>query len=1198
MTQTLRIDLPIVAVEKDGLTLVEAIGFPAFSTAAGNRDIAIKRLRKRIRRHLLKEATPALVQGLVRGAVKRRRLCVEFSPKEKMRGWREPITVELDVLTWPNDQGMTMAWVPAVSLRLAASSKSDLETLLREQIRSAIRRSDHWSLPGLLGITSDHGPLMQTRQESVQLLRSQLTVQLPTPAELQRRECEAVGQSGSTPTLKAVATRLKPSTLPDAYHCEESVASLDRMLLGAASRSVLLVGPSGVGKTAAFHQWVKSESTSAAVWSTDGARLISGQSGFGMWQEQCLKLAEEANRTKAIVHFGNLVEFCESGKAWGSGGCGALLAPRIGEGSLLAVCECTREQLMRMTRTEPRLIEAFTEVRMAEPSPSRCRDILLETATSWRQTDVSKELRKRSKRTRSTKPGKVSEAPRKTSVPAKTSNPTRVPAVSMESLEILDRLHRRFPTDAAMPGRALALFRSLMSERMQHSDESNDLSPANVIEAFGRQTGLPRFLIDDGVRPDLDAIQRQLKSEVIGQDEPIETLVDLVAVIAADVARGDRPLSSMLMIGPTGVGKTETAKALARLIYSDVSRLVRLDLSEFGDASAVGRLIGGYSNPDGVLTSPVQAQPFSLILLDEFEKAHSSVFDLLLQVLGEGRLTDSRGRVADFRNAIIMMTSNLGVDSFRERPLGLADSSGKTRYRQHFEKQVREFLRPEMFNRIDRVLTFDPLDRIAVESIAHRQIDLLQQRDGWRDQIAQLDLDDGVVDYLVSQGYQPQYGARALSRVIDQELVTPIAAHLSEPKSQANRSKMHLKASVSSGQIEISGKSVEQTSTKNRPRTDNDAADKKLTELIDLVTRLRRQAQKLTRCTAVHRLRNRHTLLSRKINRQLAKTKDKAKRQQIANTGIAIERDAVAKQLQSISNLGESIEALEDETLMAHFRDAPYDVLAGNEQRLQLIDQMDATLGELVMQSSASRDRMTLIISGANLATCAPLLLAYRDVAEAKHFDLQVHALRRQRDRNADLLINDNGWRGRPAFTLRVPKTSPDPEALLIEQDLLAEFVATRDSMDESADEPDLRLNAYRLEQSEHLTSAPAETVALMLTFRGEGAAILLGGENGVHSFRGLQSSPGKGVSFLVTTFDQIPADYVPPAWMAKADFQYDAHSRRMYDVQQQLTQDLHLSNSRTVKMTRGGLMSRSGSWLEPLLNEEARRRVWAVLDD
>ena len=332
MTQTLQIDLPMVALEKDGLTLVEAIGFPGFSTAAGNRDTAIKKLRKRIRRHLFKEATPALVHGLVRGLVKRRRLCVEFSPKKKPQGWREPITVELDVLTWPNDRGMIMAWVPAVSLRLAASSKSDLETLLREQIRSAVRRSDHWHLPGLLGINSDHGPLMQTSQESVELLRSQLTVQLPTPAELQRREQEQTGQSASTPTLKSVATRLKPSELPNAYHCEDTVASLDRMLLGAASRSVLLVGPSGVGKTAAFHQWVKSGSTSAAVWSTDGARLISGQSGFGMWQQQCLTLAEEANRTKAIVHFGNLVEFCESGKAWGSGGCGALLAPRIGDG--------------------------------------------------------------------------------------------------------------------------------------------------------------------------------------------------------------------------------------------------------------------------------------------------------------------------------------------------------------------------------------------------------------------------------------------------------------------------------------------------------------------------------------------------------------------------------------------------------------------------------------------------------------------------------------------------------------------------------------------------------------------------------------------------------------------------------------------------------------------------------------------------
>ena len=286
-------------------------------------------------------------------------------------------------------------------------------------------------------------------------------------------------------------------------------------------------------------------------------------------------------------------------------------------------------------------------------------------------------------------------------------------------------------------------------------------------------------------------------SHVIGQDAVIETLVDVIATLAADLSRGDRPLASLMLIGPTGVGKTETAKALARLIYHDVSRLVRIDMSELSAPSAVGRLIGDAVHPEGLLTAAVRAQPFSLVLLDEFEKAHASVFDLLLQVLGEGRLTDGRGRLADFRNSIVLMTSNLGVDTFRPVPLGLADTQQQQRYASHFERQVREFLRPEMFNRIDRILTYDSLDMSTVLQIARLRLEELRRRDGWHSQGGQFDVHEDALAKLTRTGYQPQYGARPLTREVERSVAVPLAEAICQSGRQA---KLNAEITVTGGE--------------------------------------------------------------------------------------------------------------------------------------------------------------------------------------------------------------------------------------------------------------------------------------------------------------------------------------------------------------------------------------------------------------
>src|SRR5437764_824223 len=215
------------------------------------------------------------------------------------------------------------------------------------------------------------------------------------------------------------------------------------------------------------------------------------------------------------------------------------------------------------------------------------------------------------------------------------------------------------------------------------------------------------------------------------------------------------------------------AKALAEFRFGSPQRLTRFDMSEYGDPVAVRRLVGTAFGSEGLLTAKVREQPFSVVLLDEFEKAHPAFFDLMLQVLGEGRLTDAAGRVADFSNAVVIMTSNLGAASFQQAPFGLG--AGQPRDQgAHFLEEVRDFLRPELFNRIDRVVPFSGLGPDIILQIARREIELIKNRDGVRLREVELEISDAVVEFLATKGFDSLYGARPLKRAIERQLLTPL----------------------------------------------------------------------------------------------------------------------------------------------------------------------------------------------------------------------------------------------------------------------------------------------------------------------------------------------------------------------------------------------------------------------------------------
>lgn len=301
----------------------------------------------------------------------------------------------------------------------------------------------------------------------------------------------------------------------------------------------------------------------------------------------------------------------------------------------------------------------------------------------------------------------------------------------------------------------------------------NRVTEEEIAEVVSKWTGIPVSKMLEGERVKLLALEEELHKQVIGQDEAVTAVANAIRRSRAGLSDPGRPNGSFLFLGPTGVGKTELCKTLARSLFDTEDSLIRLDMSEFMEKHSVARLIGappGYVGYEqgGFLTESVRRKPYSVILLDEIDKAHPDVFNILLQVLDDGRLTDGHGRTVDFRNTVLVMTSNLGSDLIQTMSGG-----GHNQIKSAVMKIVSTAFRPEFINRVDDVVVFHPLEKDQVKGIARIQLDILQQR--VNDAHIHLQFDDDSVEFLVEVGYDPIYGARPLKRAIQQYVENPLA---------------------------------------------------------------------------------------------------------------------------------------------------------------------------------------------------------------------------------------------------------------------------------------------------------------------------------------------------------------------------------------------------------------------------------------
>ncbi|GAB7086989.1 ATP-dependent chaperone ClpB [Marinifilum fragile] len=337
-----------------------------------------------------------------------------------------------------------------------------------------------------------------------------------------------------------------------------------------------------------------------------------------------------------------------------------------------------------------------------------------------------------------------------------------------------------------------------LNEKLKQNQKSDALIKEEVMnddiaEVVSRWTGIPVNRMLKSERQKLMSLEEELHKRVVGQDEGISAVADAVRRSRAGLQDAKRPIGSFIFLGTTGVGKTELAKALAEFLFDDENQMTRIDMSEYQERHSVSRLIGappGYVGYDegGQLTEAVRRKPYSVVLLDEIEKAHPDVFNILLQVLDDGRLTDNKGRVVDFKNTIVIMTSNVGSHLIQEKIEKMNESNkGEMLWQARNEvlELLKKSIRPEFLNRIDETIVFTPLDREEVKRIVGLQFKSVQQMLSKND--ISIDLSESAVEYLGNLGFDPQFGARPIKRVLQKQVLNELSKQILSENITANQ---------------------------------------------------------------------------------------------------------------------------------------------------------------------------------------------------------------------------------------------------------------------------------------------------------------------------------------------------------------------------------------------------------------------------
>lgn len=640
------------------------------------------------------------------------------------------VSVRIACVHGPSETGEISCDLPQLGLSLDLAEEKELREVVSAMVRTILEAQSP-ELALRLSHAADFGLAeLRARPPVPKDTESDLSVVAPELLKVAR----AIPSRGLRPPATAGLGR------------EALVVELVSRLVESRS-SAVLVGPVGAGKTALLLEAaVKAEAhlpravdgpRGPRFWWTSGARLVSGMLFLGEWQERCDRVVAELRGLGGVLCVDSLMGLVRAAGESPDAGLGAYLRDYLARGELRLLTEATPEEFEACRRQLPGLaaaLERFTVPALDRPSVLQVFERLL--------------------RDRSSATGR---------------------AVQPGVAERVHGLFARFRPYEALPGSA-AGFLSRLFERAAPGETARlPVGPEVAVQAFARETGLPDPILRDELPLDPAATLDWFRNRVVGQEEACRAAARLVTAFKAGVNDPRRPLATLLFAGPTGVGKTEMAKALAEYFFGNgeraAERFVRLDMSEYSGPDAAWRLLGDPFGHPGALVTRVRRDPFSVVLLDEIEKASEDVFDIILTLLDEGRMTDAFGRVTRFHSSVVVMTSNLGGE--------LGDSLGFARDSvPDYEAEVRGHFRPEFFNRLDRVVRFLPLGADTMAAIVRKELAGLGRREGPTRRGLRLEFSEELVGHLATRGFDRRYGARPLQRIIEDAVAAPLGRWL------------------------------------------------------------------------------------------------------------------------------------------------------------------------------------------------------------------------------------------------------------------------------------------------------------------------------------------------------------------------------------------------------------------------------------
>jgi ATP-dependent Clp protease ATP-binding subunit ClpC len=665
--------------------------------------------------------------------------------------WKGRVSVM--VSSWPDDP-IVVASIPRLGPEeIAFDRSSDLTAAITAHLAECFTKGKITDLDAIVVRPEERLEILTVDAELPTILPSSPRPRRNVRKEKKPEQREPKKRRVISPmTLSAVGENLiyraLEGRLSRAHGREALVEALLRELQ-KESCAVLLVGPSGVGKTAIVHEAVRRMALEdkpiekrTDVWEVDGNRIIAGMSVVGAWEARMKALVHELSERRDVLYVRDLPALVYTGRsAHGDDNVAAFLGPHLEQGDLRIIGECTAERLAAVREEAPGFFAHFSQLAVAE----------LGELDTWRVLGVAARA-----------------------IAAETE--LRIDAVAIDTVQ---GLARRFLPGRPEPGRSARLLSEIATEGARSEDAGRTrIRREEVVDHFARSSGLPKRVLWQKEARDPESVRRHFEERIVAQPHAHDACADVVTMLEQGLSDPGRPLASFLFVGPTGVGKTETAKALAEYLFGSTDRLIRFDMSELQGRDAVSRLIGDRLHPDGELTRRVDQNPFSVVLLDEIEKAHPAIFDALLQVLGEGRLTNAAGRTVTFASTVLVMTSNLGVKEGRSL-LGFgAASAARDRLEDHYREAAERFFRPELFNRLDRVVPFHHLDREAVLPLAKRLLYGLLGRRGFQRQNLVVDVHPSMVELLADEALDPRWGARAVKRALERRLAVPLANYL------------------------------------------------------------------------------------------------------------------------------------------------------------------------------------------------------------------------------------------------------------------------------------------------------------------------------------------------------------------------------------------------------------------------------------